>query len=183
MIRTVVAIENQRVSAAVCAALEHGGIPVRTRCRTGAEAIRAVRKMGGGVVICSFLLPDMSANELRGSLSDTALFIVAAKPGQLELCSPGMLTLPLPASSSELLELAEKLVSEDRRRAETMAPKRSPQEQRIVDEAKRLVMARYGISEAAAHRYIQHRSMDTGLPLAEAAQKIVELYGCSAGGP
>ena len=52
MIRTVVAIENERLAAAVCAALDRGGIPIRDRCRTGAEAIRTVKSMGGGVIVC-----------------------------------------------------------------------------------------------------------------------------------
>ena len=59
MIRTVVAIESENLSDAVCLALERDGIPVRFRCQTGAEALRALKKMGGGVAVCSFRLPDM----------------------------------------------------------------------------------------------------------------------------
>lgn len=178
MTRTVVAIENQRTASAVCAALERAGIPVRFRCRTGAETIRAVRKMGGGVVICSFMLPDMSANELYENLCGTAGLIVAARPSQLELCeSEKIARLSLPAMGAELAELAYGLLEADRARAEATAAKRTPEERMAVEQAKSLVMERDGITEAAAHRYLQRKSMDSGQPMAETARKIIETLG------
>jgi len=177
MIRTVVAIENERLAAAVCAALDRGGIPIRDRCRTGAEAIRTVKSMGGGVIVCPFLLPDMSANELYDNVRDVASLLVAAKPQYLDLCqSEEMLRLPLPASAVELVEKTEKLIRLDEKRVLNALPKRSAEEQTLVDRAKVLLMEKWGFNEPAAHRYLQRRSMDNGLTMAETARLILESY-------
>ena len=178
MIRIVVAIENERLAAAVCAALDQGGIQIRTRCRTGAEAIRTIKEMGGGTVICQFLLPDMSANELYENLRGSASLLVAAKPQYLDLCeSSEILRLPLPASAADLVEQTEKLIRIDRKRAAATVPKRSPEEQRLVEDAKALLIEKRGISEVAAHRYLQRRSMDSGLTMAETAKLIIDSAG------
>jgi response regulator NasT len=174
----VVAIENERLAAAICAALDRGGIQIRTRCRTGAEAIRTIKEMGGGTVICQFLLPDMSANELYDNLRGIASLLVAAKPQYLDLCeSKEIRRLPLPASAADLVAQTERLIRIDEKRASAAVPKRSPEEQRLVDEAKALLMEKRGISEVAAHRYLQRRSMDSGLTMAETAKHVIDSLG------
>ena len=47
---------------------------------TGAEVIRAVRYMGGGVVVCGVKLPDMTADQLYDDLEGDAYILAAAKP-------------------------------------------------------------------------------------------------------
>lgn len=174
MVRTVVAIENPKASAAVCSALERCGIRVRFRCRTGAETIRAVRKMGGGTVVCSFILPDMSANELGDSLRDCASVLVAAKPQYLDLCEGANVSgLPLPAAPSELKAAMDRLLSEDEHRAAASIPKRGAEEQKTIDLAKALLMQSDGLTESEAHRYLQHKSMDGGIQMAQAAQEVI----------
>ena len=58
------------------------GVP----CAGGAEALRAVRRLGGGVVICGFYLSDMTANALAEDLRGLALVLVVAQAACLELC-------------------------------------------------------------------------------------------------
>ncbi len=178
MVRTVVAIENERLAAAVCAALERAGIDIRLRCRTGAEAIRAVGRMGGGTVICQFILPDMGANELYEALRSSASVLVAAKPQYLAMCqSDEMYRLPLPANTGELVSMVKTLVEIDDKRVSAAAHKRSPEEQKLVDEAKALLMRAHGITETAAHRYLQRKSMNCGLTMAETASSVIEILG------
>lgn len=54
-------------------------------------------------------------------------------------------------------------------------PKRSPEEQKIIDEAKGLLIERNGMTEQEAFRYIQKCSMDTGRNMVESAQMILML--------
>jgi hypothetical protein len=64
MVRTVVAFNKEETLDSISLILENAGIPVRYRCRTGPEVIRAVKKMGGGVVICYYKLLDMTADRI-----------------------------------------------------------------------------------------------------------------------
>ena len=61
-----------------------------------------------------------------------------------------------------------------RRLERLVRPGRSEGEQQWVDRAKRLMMARKGISEEEAHRLLQKRSMDAGIRLVQAAKQVVE---------
>jgi len=53
--------------------------------------------------------------------------------------------------------------------------KRSEKEQKIINDAKALLMERNHMTEEEAHRYIQKCSMDTGTNLVETAEMITTL--------
>lgn len=55
--------------------------------------------------------------------------------------------------------------------------KRSEAEQKIIEEAKALLIERNGMTEPEAFRYIQKSSMDQGRTMAESAQMIIMLNG------
>ena len=52
---------------------------------------------------------------------------------------------------------------------------RSEAEQKLVDEAKAILMERNNLSEEEAHRYIQKCSMDSGTNLVETAQMVLSM--------
>ena len=52
---------------------------------------------------------------------------------------------------------------------------RSSEEKGLIDQAKRLLMERNGMTEEEAHRYIQKCSMDSGTNLIETAQMVISL--------
>ena len=64
MDKIIVAFENENNRKRVCDMLEASGIIVGVSCRSGAEAIRAVRKLSGGIVICGFKLSEMTVSDL-----------------------------------------------------------------------------------------------------------------------
>lgn len=178
MIRTVVALGNGERSTAICAALEQNGVEVRYRCRTGAEVIRAVRKMGGGVVLCSFKLPDMTADSLAADLSGIASLLVIAKPQYLELCEDeDLFKIPVPVRTAELVGAVNMLLQMDRMRAARAVPRRSAEDQALIAQAKQLLIDRSNLTEAAAHRYLQRRSMETCARMEETARIVIEALG------
>ena len=125
--RTVVAFGREEDCRAVASLMEKNGVPVRCRCRTGLEVIRAVGKLGGGVVVCGSKLPDMTADELCSELEGRALFLVLAKPAQLALCErEELFRLALPVRGRELAGSLAILLQLDRRRGEAPAPPRRP---------------------------------------------------------
>ena len=56
------------------------------------------------------------------------------------------------------------------------ARRRSPQEQKIIDDAKAILMERNNMSEPEAFRYIQKCSMDSGNTMVESAQMVISIY-------
>lgn len=178
MIRTVIALGTGERADSICSALEQSGVEVRYRCRTGAEVIRAIRKMGGGVVLCPFKLPDMTADTLASNLNGIATLLVLAKPQNLELCEEeNLFKIPIPVRMAELIGSVNMLLQMDRMRAARAVPKRSEADQALIEQAKALLMERNGLAEAAAHRYLQRRSMETCVPMEETAKIVIEALG------
>lgn len=178
MIRTVIALGGGEHTDAICSALEQHGVEVRYRCRTGAEVVRAIRKMGGGVVLCPFKLPDMTANDLSENLSGMATVLVIAKPQYLALCeNEELFKLPSPVRVNELIGSVHMLIQMDQMRAARAVPKRSTEDQALISSAKALLMEHDGLTEDAAHRYLQRRSMETCARMEETAKIIIDALG------
>ena len=176
MIRTVVAFEKDESRERIADMLERSGIPVRFRCRSGAEVLRAVKNMGSGVVICGHKLTDMSAGQLAHELHGMAKFLVLAKQSLLELMDdPDIFKLPIPISAAELRGSVNILIQLDEITARAQTPQRTEEEVEMIRRAKELLMESRGFTEAQAHRYLQKRSMETGTKLSETARQILEM--------
>ncbi len=174
MIRTVVAFATEDARNTISGLLEKSGISVRFSCRTGLEAVRAIKKMGGGVVVCGSRLPDMTADELCFELYESAFFLVVGKPSQLQLCeSEDIFKLSTPLRGGELAGSVNMLLQMDERRSRSSLPKRSDMDKDLVMRAKSFVMEKNGMSEDAAYRFIQRRSMETSTPMTEIARLIL----------
>ncbi len=172
MVRTVVAFERDDSRERITQMLERSGIEVRFRCKSGAEVIRAVRLMGSGVVVCGYKLADMSAQQLAQELRGTAYFLVLAKAPQLELCDgPEILKLPLPVTAGELRGSVSVLTQLDT--MNLRGGQRSQEEKELIARAKEYLMRERGMSEEAAHRYLQRRSMETATKMAEVAKSLL----------
>nr|WP_325182182.1 ANTAR domain-containing protein [uncultured Oscillibacter sp.] len=148
------------------------GVP----CAGGAEALRAVRRLGGGVVICGFYLSDMTANALAEDLRGLALVLVAAQAACLELCGgENLYKLAVPVSPPEFAATLRLLL--DRAPAPRPASRRNEADQALIRRAKALLMDVNRMSEEDAHRFLRRRAMDGGMKLEEAARRIIESYG------
>lgn len=177
MNRIVVAFESEKSRSRITEMLETSGFPVRAAFRSGAEAKRMIMKMGGGIVVCGHKLPDMTADELIYDLGALALVLVMAKPVFLDMCeSPDLFRLTLPTSRQELSGSLRMLMQLDERQQRMTVPQRKDDDRQMIESAKRLLIAREGVTEEQAHRLIQRRSMDTGAKMADTAKKILESY-------
>lgn len=174
MVRIAVACSGEEERQLLCRMLETHGFSVRFRCRTGAEAIRAVKTMGGGTVVCAARLSDMTAGEIAEALGANAAVIAIGRPAQLDGCGDAPFALlPTPLNSAMLTQaLRDALVLDGRR-----VPARSDAEKAIIARAKALLMKNDGLSEPEAHRWLQRAAMERGVKLAEAARALVERRG------
>ena len=64
MDRIILAFASEKAHAQITRILGSGGLAPSISCFSGAETIRAARKLGGAVVICGFRLRDMTAEML-----------------------------------------------------------------------------------------------------------------------
>ncbi len=175
MIRTVLALGSSSLDNTVTEALTKRGIQVRYRCDSGAEIIRAVKTMGGGVIICPFKLSDMTANDLGRTLVNEAYILVLAKGTELSLVTAdNLFKFSVPIRLSELMGAVTMLLQMDIMRQNESIPKRSETAQNQIDEAKSLIMQHYNMTEPEAHRYLQKASMKNGARMSDTAFFVIQ---------
>lgn len=147
-------------------------------CRTSADVLRISNERDYGLVICTKKIMEMSYLELSGYLPEFFGMIILTKDMTVEISAERMMKLTMPLKRSELISTVDTMSSflERRIRKKKKAPpRRSHEEQKIIDEAKALLMERNGMTEPEAFRYIQKCSMDTGRSMVESAQMVLVL--------
>lgn len=175
--RIIVAFANAEAQRRIVRILELDGCVPAGIFFSGADVIRAVRKLGSATVICGFKLRDMTSTELAGSLKGSAVFLAVTNPVNLDFCEgENLFKLGTPVSRSEFFATLRVLRQMEERTLRPPITRRREDEQRLISHAKALLMDVNRMSENEAHRFLQKRSMDTGLRMAETAQLIIESY-------
>lgn len=142
------------------------------------QVIAAANESDGGIVLCGYRLTDMHYSELYGYLPREFRMLLVASPVRLQECTNmEILCLSMPIHSHELVSTIEtmflELMRPKKKRGRPQPKKRSQEEQRVIDDAKALLMERNNLSEEEAHKYIQKLSMDSGNNLVETAEMIL----------
>ena len=164
MRQVFVTFPGESARSRVRAALEAEGLPVRGLFRGGGETVRAVRLMGGGVVVCGWRLSDMTAAQLKDDLSGLAAVVAVARGDEAAACrASGIPVVSDPFTPAELTAPVAALAAD--------AP--SPGESLLLIRAKSLLAARRGMTEPAAHRFLQRLSMSRRLPLLACARRVI----------
>ena len=177
MDKIVVAFENDNNRKRICELLESSGITIRGSCRSGTEAIRTIRKMSGGIVVCGYKLPEMTVTDLAYDLGSLAMILAIAPAQQLELCrNENVFKLPTPFSRGDLVSSIRMLLQMEAKHFKSAPPRRSEKETEEINKAKEILMSKNGMTEEEAHRFIQRRSMDSGAKAIETARMIIETY-------
>jgi response regulator NasT len=196
----IVAFAENSLAGKVRTLLAGGNLPVRGVCGSGSQVLQTASTCeDGGVVVCPLNLPDMSACELMSLLPESFdMLVLLSLRQQGMIAGPGIYPLVLPAGGTSLLEQARQLLETRQLRAAQAASgdplphrpdhlpsdqyrpacgqtgsERSAEERKIIEQAKYLLMNRRQISEAEAHRFLQKKSMETGIRMAELAGRIV----------
>lgn len=171
MDKVIVAFENEKSSWRIKEILESAGAAECMVCHSAAEVKRAAGKLRIAAVVCGYKLPDQSAEGLFDDLPASCAMLMVAVQSLLNLCaSDEICKLPSPVSRGDLLSTVRMLLQTGGR------PERSAGEQGLIEQAKALLMDRHGMTEAQAHRFLQKKSMDSGLKLAQAAQMVLDRH-------
>ncbi len=179
MTNIVVAFSKLDDAKSIKGILMRSGFQVIAVCTTGSQVLSTCEDLGGGILVCGYRFSDMLYEELRECLPASMEMLLIASPGRLGSPGPeGVVYLPMPLKVQDLLSTLEMMIRSQLRRRKRMRlqpRERSAEEQRLISDAKKLLMERNNMTESEAHRYIQKCSMDSGTNMTETAQMIMSL--------
>ena len=160
--------------------LMRNGISVTGACTTGAQAIALADGLNEGIIICGYKLADMLYSQIQECIPPGFEILLLASHHIIGsgMIHSGIMCLSMPFHIYELVNTIETMMLDLNRRQSRKKPvqkKRTEQEQRIIEDAKQLLMERNHLSEIEAHKYIQKLSMDSGNSLVETAEMILVL--------
>lgn len=157
-------------------------------CHSGGNAIQMAAQRKFDIVLCSSSLPDMNGLDLAVDISDksdaSVLLITSAEEKiHIENRYDGydITCLVKPVSKIVLqnafeiaMRFRQKLygVTRERDRLQKTLDRRA-----IVAKAKAILMEKYNMSEPEAYRALQKTSMDSGVPIREIAQTVIDTNG------
>lgn len=162
--------------------LVSAGIPVLGTATKGASALHLMNRLGdgGGALLCTYALSDMTASELYQIKPDNFEMVVILSARQRAIFrGEGMLCLDIPMNRRDLIETVGMLVerrwgsSPPAEKKNAGPTERSSQQKELIFRAKALLMERNNMTEPDAHRFMQKQSMDTGESLVTVAEKIL----------
>jgi response regulator NasT len=160
--------------------LVRNGFSVLGVCTTGAGALALADGLVDGIMISSYRLTDMQCLEIREYLPEGFELLILASQGTLqENMGSSMVCLAMPLKPLDLMNTMHMLeagIERRRKKRKAMPKSRGAQEDKVIKQAKELLMARNHMTEEEAHRYLQKNSMDSGTNLAETAGMILTLF-------
>ena len=165
----IVAFPKLEEAKAVRNLLIHRGFDVAVPCTSGAQAINQADTLSDGIIICGYKLSDnMVYTELYEYKPKSFEMLLVASQNRWEDCQDNGIVSTIEMMLQAQIRRRRKLRSQPR--------KRSPEEQKIIDDAKHLLMERNNMSEQEAFRYIQKCSMDSGNTMVESATMVMGIY-------
>lgn len=176
MLSVHLAFDNDQLRQGLSLLLKASGLPQGEAHRTGSAIIRAVRKRGGGLVLCGEKLIDMTPQLLHESLGDEALVVVLqCSPAFLWQESASFMRLVMPLSPRELADRVRQLLQAEEIRQRSRRRPRTQGEEDTIEKAKLRLISRLGIDENEAHRMLQQASMRRGQRMALVAEEILKV--------
>lgn len=155
------------------------GYDVAAACTLGSQVLNDIDMMNSGIIISGYKYPDMYYTELKESLPEGFDLLLVASPRVCAECAdPDVICVATPLKVQDLISTLEMMCASQQRRKKRLRAKpkkRTEAEERILREAKELLMERNHMTEQEAHRYIQKCSMDSGTSLTETAQMVITI--------
>lgn len=158
--------------------LQRRGFDISTVCTSGSSVLQAMQRLGEGIVISGFRFRDMTCYQLAEMRpASFELVIIASEANLSDGAPPGVHVLTIPLKLTPLAELLEQLQSRVRPRNKKPGgtSSRSRVQNEEIEQVKAMLMARRGITEPEAHKYLQKTSMDNGTGILETARMLKRL--------
>lgn len=188
MATLIVAFPKLEEAKAIRNLLIHRGYDVALPCTSGAQVINQADNLSDGIIICGYKLSDnMLYTELFDYKPKSFEMLLVASQNVWQDCQDnGIVCATMPIKVNDLISSIEMILQSQIRRRKKMKASgrgtRTPEEQKIIDDAKHLLMERNNMSEPEAFRYIQKCSMDSGNSMVESAMMVLQIYDNHIGG-
>ena len=171
MARIVIAGSSEKSRAQLAQLLSTSGHQVYRICSNAAELRRVLNECEDGLLVLAGQMPGCSADELFWDYGEHVQIFLIASPPVLEACEEaGIFRLALPTSQQAVLGAVEMLTQLHHMRL----PKRVADERQLIEQAKRLLMRRDGLTEPQAHRALQQTAMNRGMRMTDCAAQIIK---------
>lgn len=175
MEQVIVAFESEKTCQRIKDILESSGTASCLVCRSGDQVRRYANKQHITVVICGYKLADETAEDVLGDLPPVCAMLLLAPQNRLDMVrNDDLFSLPTPVSRSELIASVRMLLQLGCRQESGLQSRRNQEERQQVQAAKELLMERYSLTEEQAHRFLQKKSMDTGMKLSQTARLVLD---------
>ncbi len=150
--------------------LAASGYRVFRSCSTEGELRRALSECEDGIVLIAGSMPDGLPDDLAQDFGACFQFLLIGRPEILAACeSREVFKLADPCPGSAVIGAVEMLSQLHYMRL----PHRGGEEQRLVEQAKRMLTRKYGIDEPEAHRRMQQYAMRHGMKMADYAAMLL----------
>ena len=170
MARIIIAGSTEQSREQLSRLLASSGHPVFRCCSNAGELRRVLNETEDGLLILAGRMADCRPDDLVWDYGERVRILLIAKPAQLEdVESREIFRLQMPASGQAIVGALEMLSQLHRMRM----PRRMGTERQAVEEAKKILMSRHGLSEPEAHHLLQKYAMDHGVKMADYAADIV----------
>ncbi|MBR1738394.1 MAG: ANTAR domain-containing protein [Firmicutes bacterium] len=173
--KVIIAFKNDTVSENVSRMLKSGGINTTVTCSTAAEIRKQCLYLGEGIIICGYSFADSSIMTLIDDIPESFNVILIGKFEQICMCDDERIfKLAVPLKREDLIYSVSMMMNFDES-GDYHKPKiKSDEKNELIEEAKRVLIDKYDITEEQAHRYIQKKSMDTGRKIVDIARAILD---------
>ncbi len=176
----IIVFRNPDTAGKIKSILMRRGFDVLISCSTGARVLAEADDLGSGIVVCGYQLKDMLYEELAQSLPASFKVLLVASHNSVDETelADNTVFLPLPLKTNDLILSLDEMLDQMRiqkKKERAVKKGRSEEEQKVIDEAKDILMKRNGMTEPEAHRYLQKCAMDSGNNLKESAEMIIML--------
>lgn len=179
MNNVVIAFPKMEIAKNIKKILASSGYSVAAVCTSGAQALSSMEGLSTGIIVCGYRFVDMMYTEMYDYMPPGfQMLLIASKEVIMERNVDNLVSISTPLRVHELLQTMEMMdytVTRRRKKMRKQPKQRTEEEKETILKAKRLIMARNGMSEEEAHKYIQKRSMDNGVDIVETAQVILSL--------
>lgn len=181
MSNVIVAFPKEESNQKLKSILMQCGYHVSCCCSSGNHVLNRALELRYGIVLTGYRMKDMIWDELRNLLPggfQVVLLLSEAQAERIGQLPAGTNYVTVPFVVGDLLEAVKTAsASADtiRYRDKNRPRKRTSQELAEIKEAKELLMEQRHMTEAAAHRYLQRRSMESQVSLTECAQKVIRM--------
>ncbi len=174
MERVVLAFSKDETANKIKMMLDGSGYEVCSVSHSKAELLRFLSDMDEVLVIMGYKLPDGVADDVFEDLRDgQKLMSIVKADRQGEIYNQDIFVVTLPVTRQGLINSIETFIGIIERHKHRA--KRTPEEEKIIANAKAYLMENHMMTEEMAHRFIQKRSMDTGARFIDTARQILNI--------